>query len=171
MFLVGTFPLTIDSKSRLAIPFVIRDKMISDVDGRMLYVLPGRQRGTLLLYPHQYYQRMRQSLPLELLSESAYRWLQFECSLATLVEPDSQGRVVLPERLVKGAGIGREVTLAGAQDHLEVWDRSAYETFEQDAWSDYEQKRSEAMRELVEAGAFASPAVTMTQAAASEAAN
>ena len=39
-------------------------------------------------------------------------------------ELDKQGRIVIPRRLLERAGIGREVTVAGVYDHLEIWDRA-----------------------------------------------
>ena len=42
------------------------------------------------------------------------------------VEPDRQGRIVIPARLLEEAGAGRELTIAGVYDHLEIWDRAAW---------------------------------------------
>jgi len=55
----------------------------------------------------------------------AYAQLKF--ALASRVEWDSQGRVVLPEKLLKRAELGKEVTLIGMQDHLELWNRSDWD--------------------------------------------
>jgi MraZ protein len=41
-------------------------------------------------------------------------------------ELDKQGRMVLPAPLLTAAGLGREVTVAGVYDHLEIWDRAAW---------------------------------------------
>jgi MraZ protein len=45
---------------------------------------------------------------------------------ASEAEPDKQGRVMLPATLAKNAEIGREVVVAGVNDHLEIWDRAAW---------------------------------------------
>ena len=34
--------------------------------------------------------------------------------------------MVIPANLLESAGIGREVTVAGVYDHLEIWDRAAW---------------------------------------------
>ena len=39
---------------------------------------------------------------------------------------DKQGRVVIPAGLIEQAGLGREVTVAGVFDHLEIWDRAKW---------------------------------------------
>ena len=41
-------------------------------------------------------------------------------------QPDGQGRVTLPARLLEFAGITREVTVIGVQDQIEIWDRAAW---------------------------------------------
>ena len=45
---------------------------------------------------------------------------------AAEVTADKQGRVMVPAALVKHAGLGREVVVAGVFDHLEIWDRAAW---------------------------------------------
>lgn len=155
MFFVGTYPLTIDAKSRLSVPFVVRDKMTREADGKLFYVLPGRRRGTLMMFPDKYFENVRlNDFAAERLTDDTYAFQQFEFSQAALLEPDSQGRVLIPERLLKRAGISREVALIGVQDHLELWDREAFEQFESERWGSYESARPEAMAELHEAGAF-----------------
>jgi MraZ protein len=47
---------------------------------------------------------------------------------AAVVEPDRQGRVLIPAHLATHAGLGKEVVLAGVSDHLEIWDRSEWES-------------------------------------------
>ena len=39
---------------------------------------------------------------------------------------DKQGRVVIPGLLLEREGIGREVTVTGVGDHLEIWDRATW---------------------------------------------
>ena len=41
-------------------------------------------------------------------------------------EPDKQGRVMIPAALLQHARLGREVVVAGVDDHLEIWDRAAW---------------------------------------------
>ena len=44
-------------------------------------------------------------------------------------EVDRQGRVLVPLRLRGWAGITRDVTLVGAGETVEVWDRAAWEVY------------------------------------------
>jgi MraZ protein len=149
MFFVGMFELTIDSKNRLSIPHAIRSKMNCDTDGRSFYVVPGHRRGTLAIYPERYFERLRGDVPPpEQLTGEGYEWRQFEYSQSALVDPDTQGRILIPERLLKRAGIGREVTLIGVQDRLELWSRADFDAFQDGKWPEYPQHRAKAMQEL-----------------------
>ena len=46
---------------------------------------------------------------------------------ASEAKPDKQGRVLVPGTLARKAGIDREVVIVGVRDHLEIWDRAAWE--------------------------------------------
>lgn len=149
MFLVGTFELTIDAKNRLSIPQQMRARIEYSTYGSGFYVVPGRVKGTLAIYPDRYYeQKCARQVDTERLSDEAYAWLQFERSQSVQVDPDSQGRILIPERLLKRAGIDREVTLTGSDDHMELWDRQAFAGFEQDFWPEYPARRATARKEI-----------------------
>jgi MraZ protein len=159
MFLTGTYELTIDNKNRVSIPFAIRRKLSEDRDGHSFYVLPGRRQQTLALYPEKYYERLRADLPADDgLSDQAYAWRQFEYSHSALLDPDAQGRVLIPERLLKRAGLDREVVLIAIRDHLELWRRDDFEAFESRMWPEYPQHRARAIEEMNIVGRMSEPA-------------
>ena len=151
MFFVGMYELTVDSKNRLSIPYSIRSKLNPDEDGRSFYVFPGYAPSTLAIYPDRYFERTRGTPPPpESLTSETYEWRQFEFSQGALLDGDNQGRILIPERLLKRAGIGREVTLIGVQDHLELWGRAQFDAFQNRGWPDYPQHRAKAAKELRE---------------------
>jgi len=124
----GTYEHSIDSKNRLAIPSDIRHQIqrqmgAAEGDAIYLYVTLGEDQALALYTEGGFEQRARElddsALdPAELL---AYERLLF--SMARRVEVDKQGRVRLPETLLKQTGLGSEVVLLGVKDHLEVRDR------------------------------------------------
>jgi MraZ protein len=149
MPLVGSYELAIDAKHRLSIPFGIRRELDPKTTGHSFYVTPGPRAGTLSLYPQRTYEALTADLPPNSdLSDEAYEWRQFELSHTLLVDPDSQGRVLIPEPLLKRAGIESEVTLIGVIDHLDLWRRDAYEEFARGIWNDLPQRRSRFRREV-----------------------
>ena len=59
---------------------------------------------------------------------SKARGLQrFFFSGAAEVEPDKQGRVLLPAHLREYAGLERDVTVAGVSNRAEIWDTAQYQ--------------------------------------------
>ena len=137
MVFTGTYEHTIDSKNRLAIPAEVRSQMQREVaDGGEsgagtigLYVTLG-EGGTLNLYTERGFERRAEELddselePTQLL---AYERLLF--SLAQRVEMDKQGRVRLPESLLKRTSLGTDVVLLGVKDRLEIRDRDAWQAY------------------------------------------
>lgn len=48
------------------------------------------------------------------------------------IEPDEQGRIVVPEVLAKFAGFGNELIFIGLGDRVEVWSRETWEIKEKE---------------------------------------
>jgi MraZ protein len=44
-------------------------------------------------------------------------------------KPDAQGRVTLPPRLRSYAGLEKDLTINGADEKVEIWDRATWETY------------------------------------------
>ncbi|MGD1276641.1 MAG: hypothetical protein ABR964_05390 [Tepidisphaeraceae bacterium] len=122
-FFYGEYDLSIDAKNRLLVPATIRKLIVPEIHGDAFCV---RVRDRVLwLYPELYYRRLAnfgirpQIAPSENIRDADH--LHF--ALAARVEWDNQGRVVLPDRLLREAQLGKEVTLIGTRDHLELWNR------------------------------------------------
>jgi MraZ protein len=149
MLLAGTYELTIDNKNRLSIPFAIRRSINDDVDGQSFWMLPGRRPGTLSMYPERYFKRVREHQPDDdLLSDQAYAYREFEYSQSVLLEPDAQGRVLIPDRLLKRVGFTKDVVLTGVRDHLELWRLEDFDKFETGMWPAYTEERARALEEM-----------------------
>ncbi len=148
MFLAGTYELTIDAKNRLSIPFAVRRDLTEETDGHAFWLMPGRRPGTLTLIPKKHFEQLRAQRPDdESLSEEAFAYRQWEDSQSVLLDPDGQGRVLIPERLLKAVGIEKDVALVGRGDRLELWNRGRYESFAGEMWADYPTRRARAMDE------------------------
>ena len=149
MFLSGTYELAIDNKNRLSIPFGIRRKLSEEHDGQAFYVVPGRRPGTLALYPEKYFERLRAVEPSDdNLSDAAYAFRQFEYSQSALLDPDGQGRVLLPDRLVKRVGLAASLVLIGVRDHLELWRPEDFSSFDGEMWPAYPERRGKTIDEM-----------------------
>lgn len=130
MLYTGTYDLTIDSKNRLSIPSSIRGGMDPKKDGTRFYLVPGNRRGTLALFGDRYYEAYSERCHASLApGEEQEDFVNLFYAMASLLEVDKQGRVVLPQRLLDFAGVSGPVTLTGARDHLVIWNRGDYEAF------------------------------------------
>ena len=121
MFL-GEYEHTLDEKNRLTLPAKFRESFAGGG------VLTRGMDGCLYVYARgdwdEYVARRLGSL--DPLSRDDRMIQRHFFAGATQGELDKQGRLVLPTTLIEHAGLGREVTVAGVYDHLEIWDRAAW---------------------------------------------
>jgi MraZ protein len=125
-FFTGRYDRNIDEKNRIQLPSQLRSAIEADRDGEGLYVTLGEHRGTLSIFTERGFEELASRIETEF--ESGGDALQFELqfySLASRVEVDKQGRFVLPDLLVKKAGLKEEVCLVGQKHRIDVWNRSA----------------------------------------------
>jgi MraZ protein len=125
----GTFDHTLDAKNRLTVPSKFRSALAGKV-----FLVKGADR-CLSVYPEDTYTRMTASAleGLNPLSPQARELRRYLFANAMEAELDGAGRIMLPARFMEAAGIdSREVVVAGAGECLELWDRSAWETYDAD---------------------------------------
>lgn len=130
MLFTGTFEHSIDAKQRLAVPAEIRDALCPERDGAGLYLVLS-EGPTLCLYTQAGFQKRADDLDASTLPpEEVLEFERFFFPLARRVELDKQGRVRLPDQLLKMVALKKDVVLIGVKDHLEIHDRDAwYEQF------------------------------------------
>ena len=120
MFL-GEYEHTIDDKNRLTLPARFRDALADGV------VLTRGLDACLDVYPRSDWDALveAQLATLDPFSREARDLRRFFFSAASDAELDKQGRVLVPPALIRHGKLGREVVVAGINDHLEIWDRAA----------------------------------------------
>jgi len=120
--LVGEFECTLDAKKRIAIPARLRPAFSEGI-----YVTHGHEHCLAGFTPEGFAtyldEQMRETSPR---SSKARALRRFTAGGAVFEQPDGQGRVTLPARLLEFAGITREATVVGVQDQIEIWDRAAW---------------------------------------------
>lgn len=128
MPLTGTFQRTLDEKQRLAIPKRFRDLLVEQ-DERLLFLAPETDQSLALYAPRRFEERatLFANDPSGRSEARVYQRLYY--SQAEGVELDAQGRIRLPERLIKFARLQQDVVLIGVNDHVELWDRGIWEQF------------------------------------------
>jgi MraZ protein len=127
MLLTGTFQRAIDEKGRIAIPKPIREAL--GESNKSLFLTPNTD-GSLALYTEAALARLAERLAAASPNGQDVRAFgRLFYARAQAVELDSQGRVRIPPELAQLAGLESEAVLLGVQDHLELWDKSRWETY------------------------------------------
>jgi len=149
MLLTGEYELTLDEKNRLSIPARIRDQVPREDSEKGFYQVLGVNR-VLCLYPDLYYERIALAVaPRRVAPDELLTFDRINCALAGKVELDRQGRVLLNDKAVRRAGLKEQVTLIGARDHLEIWDRGQWEKFLEQHLETHEQMLLQAWEEAL----------------------
>lgn len=118
----GEYEHAVDDKSRLTLPARFRTAVADGV-----FLTKGLD-GSVDVYPRSTWERNvvdRIGSLDPLLPETRTLQRHFFGGASEDV-PDRQGRVHLPAALVRHGGLGKDVTVVGNFDHLEIWDRAAW---------------------------------------------
>lgn len=114
----GTYEHNMDAKGRLFIPAKLREDL-----GGICYLTMGID-NCLAIYPLESWEVFTEkfaSLPM-----SKSRQMRPLFANAVKCEPDSQGRVVIPQALRQYAGLTKEIVIIGVHNRAEIWDAEAW---------------------------------------------
>ena len=118
--LMGTYSHNMDAKGRLNFPTKLREGL-----GDVFYVTKALDQPCLTVYSETEWERL--SAKIAALPESKgsqmKRWL---FSGAAALQPDKQGRVLIPQELRNFAGLEKDVVLTGNLNRIEVWSKEKW---------------------------------------------
>lgn len=121
MFL-GTSDHALDTKGRVILPSKFREEL-----GESFYITKGFENCVQVLSVDEF-DRLRAQIR-QLPADKALSLQYLLISPATLVTPNSQGRVVISQKLREEAGLSGEVTVVGMDSRIEIWDKAAFAAF------------------------------------------
>jgi len=130
---LGEYRHNLTEKNRVALPKRIRVEIDAEV------ILTKGFEACIAGFDKKRWQQITdQQLMTTQFSEDKGRILRRQLfSSAMVVEVDGQGRVVLPDVLLKWAGligkVGEELVIIGAGDHFEIWNNQN--------WQDYQKQK------------------------------
>jgi MraZ protein len=125
MFL-GEYTHTIDDKGRLTIPAKYRALLAAG-----LVVTRGFDQN-LMLFPLTGWEELAAKIAERPLSDESVRDFRRRVfSGAVDLEPDRQGRILVPQYLRDFAGINGEVVITGMFNYLEIWAVDAWQNVRQ----------------------------------------
>jgi MraZ protein len=104
--------------------------------------------GCLALYAPEDWTRVEERLRrLPMGGRKARAFTRAFLMNATPVTVDAQGRVTIPPALMSRAGLGKEATLHGVGDHIEIWSPERLQVVIAEAEANLEANAEEALGE------------------------
>ena len=122
--MTGTYEHSIDAKGRLFIPAKLREEL-----GVTFYLAMGVDE-CLAIYPQETWNRFTEKFASLPMSQSAAMRPLF--ANASKCELDSQGRIVIPQKLRKYAGLEKDAVIIGVHDRAERWSAETWNAREEE---------------------------------------
>jgi MraZ protein len=140
----------VDNKSRVLISNKLRSQIDADVHGSSFYLVLGAN-GILCLYPEKYFEQIALAVaPGATAPDETVAFERISFALASKVELDNQGRLLLNESLRKRAGLKDQITLIGVRDHIELWNSESWEQYLSDNMAQYQKQMSQARQVVLQ---------------------
>jgi MraZ protein len=117
--MTGEYQHSLDAKGRLFIPAKLRDEL-----GEMFYVTISMDK-CLNAYSAESWKEF--SDKVNAMPYVKQRKMRPLYANAAKCELDAQGRILLPQKLRDYAGLTKNVTVIGSNNHAEFWDTDAYD--------------------------------------------
>lgn len=129
--LYGEHLHSLDTKNRVVVPRKILEQLTRDEAGTMVAYLAAGQDGCLYLFSESGFERAQRELETRVFAGHAQRAVLrlFFANMAR-VEVDVAGRILLPEKLKRHAGIDKDVVVVGVKDRAEIWAKETWESYE-----------------------------------------
>jgi len=118
----GEFNHSIDAKGRLFIPAKLREEL-----GTVFYVTLSMDE-CLSAYSSENWERFMDKV--NAMPYSHQRKMRPLFAHAAKCELDGQGRILIPQKLRDFAGLQKEVTVIGSNNHAEFWDTEKWENLD-----------------------------------------
>jgi MraZ protein len=129
--LFGEYQHSLDSKNRLVIPKRIQEQLSRTEQGSLVAFLSAGQDHCLYLFSKEGFDRVQREFEARTFASAELRAAQRVFYANTVeVELDSNGRVLMPDKLKRHAGIDKDVVLVGVRDRAEIWSKEAWDKYE-----------------------------------------
>lgn len=146
----GETSINLDAKGRLAVPMRYRDALEEQCGNRMVLTYSAFDQGSLWLQPEKVWERVRDDVMKLPSFNDRHRSLQRRLvGSATAVEPDGNGRILLPPSLRQVASLEKHVVMLGMGHRFEIWNENTLNTKRAEEALTLDAQVSEEMARLV----------------------
>jgi len=124
----GEYRFSLDNKKRVNIPAGIRKMLAPDSEGTLVFT-KGFE-GCVYVYPNDEWKRLTKKLnALDPFDVRNRDFIRLFVGPAFKTVMDNQGRVLLPETILKMAKIDKDILLLGSLSKWEMWNPEIYEKY------------------------------------------
>lgn len=125
---LGEYEATLDAKGRFLLPAGFK-KQLAESAGEQYVINRGFEK-CLSLYPMSEWQPIFEKISkLNDFDPKVREFRRYFLNGATIVDPDSAGRLLLPKSLMSYASLEKDIVLAAASNKIEIWDKNKYQEF------------------------------------------
>jgi len=150
LMITGEYEHTLDEKNRLFISNKLRSQIDAKEYGSDFYLAMGAN-GILCLYPQRCFQQIALAgAPGTAAPDETVAFERMTFALASRVELDRQGRLLLSDRIKKRANLKDNLTLVGIRDHIEIWNSEDWEQYLADNMGQYQQQTAQARQTVLQ---------------------
>jgi transcriptional regulator MraZ len=122
----GSHPAKVDEKGRLKLPSDFRAK-IEEEYGTRFYITASLELDSAQLYPLPVWEEVERKMTnLPMTNPSLDKFMDITGYYGAEVSMDSQGRILIPQRLREAVQIRDEVNVMGKMRFLSIWNDENY---------------------------------------------
>lgn len=129
MDFAGEYKCSLDNKKRVNIPSNVRKIFVPEAENTIVFTR-GFEGVNLYAYPLNEWQRLTKILrTLNPLEKKTRDFIRLFVGVAFYATMDSQGRVMIPERILKMGKIEKDLLIIGSLSKLEIWNPKVYNDY------------------------------------------
>lgn len=135
---LSSYVNTVDKKGRVSVPASFRGEMINH-SRQVVVVYAAPKEGYLYAWGYDDFVKFAERIKkLPPMSKERQRLARTILAAARPISFDGEGRILIPENLMKEAGIEGKAMFAGQGDYFTIWNPETYEQKQQDDWAHYD---------------------------------
>lgn len=131
-FLTGEYNHQIDAKNRIRIPNKLKG------ENKNLYFTKGTN-GCLFVFSEDAFKEKLQKLDeIKISDVEKQKGLRTFAKSFNYVEGDTQGRMIIPQKLKEYGKINKDIVICGAGTHIEIWAKEVYDEYFENEDSEFD---------------------------------
>jgi len=127
----GQYSYSIDTKGRVNVPAKFR-QVLSEENDKTFIITRGEER-CIRVYPLVVWEEIVEGLSkLSAVSPNNRHFIRKTTRYASIVQYDSQGRIMLTKPLIDYAGLDKDVFIIGTLNKFEIWNPDTLDQIDSD---------------------------------------